>query len=194
MCFSSVGKESTCNARDPSLILGLGRSLERDRLVVVQLPGHVRLLQPHGLQPARLLCPWDSPGKITGVGCHFLLQGIFPTQPSLQEQSPGLLHCRQILYQLSCQGTSKLWGRLPTLVFLGFSDGSAGKESACNTGDLGSILLFFLKKKLRCTLQAGKFTFYIQIYIFGLLIFYHCFSWFLWTNNGCFAEVFLHTF
>ena len=33
-----------------------------------------------GLQPTRLLCPWDSPGKNTGVGCHFLLQGIFPTQ------------------------------------------------------------------------------------------------------------------
>ena len=37
-------------------------------------------LQPHGLQPARLLCPWNSPGKNTGVGCHALLQGIFPTQ------------------------------------------------------------------------------------------------------------------
>ena len=35
---------------------------------------------PHGLQPTRLLCPWDSPGKNTGVGCHFLLQGIFPTK------------------------------------------------------------------------------------------------------------------
>ena len=31
-------------------------------------------LRPHGLQPTRLLCPWDSPGKNTGVGCHFLLQ------------------------------------------------------------------------------------------------------------------------
>ena len=31
------------------------------------------LLQPHGLQPTRLLCPWDSPGKNTGVGCHALL-------------------------------------------------------------------------------------------------------------------------
>ena len=30
--------------------------------------------QPHGLQPSRLLCPWDFPGKSTGVGCHFLLQ------------------------------------------------------------------------------------------------------------------------
>ena len=37
-------------------------------------------LQPHGLQPARLFCPWKSPGKNTGVGCHFLLQVIFPTQ------------------------------------------------------------------------------------------------------------------
>ena len=32
------------------------------------------------LQPARLLCPWDFPGKNTGVGCHFLLQGIFLTR------------------------------------------------------------------------------------------------------------------
>ena len=31
-------------------------------------------VRPHGLQPTRLLCPWDSPGKNTGVGCHFLLQ------------------------------------------------------------------------------------------------------------------------
>ena len=37
-------------------------------------------LRPCGLQPAKLLCPWDSPGKNTGVGCHVLLQGIFPTQ------------------------------------------------------------------------------------------------------------------
>ena len=31
-------------------------------------------VRPHGLQPTRFLCPWDSPGKNTGVGCHFLLQ------------------------------------------------------------------------------------------------------------------------
>ena len=40
----------------------------------------VPTLQPHGLQPARLLCPRGSPGKNTGVGCQVLLQGIFPTQ------------------------------------------------------------------------------------------------------------------
>ena len=39
-------------------------------------------LLPHGLLPARFLSPWDSPGKNTRVGCHFLLQGIFWTQGS----------------------------------------------------------------------------------------------------------------
>ena len=58
------------------------------------------LLWPHGPYPARLLHPWDSPGKNTGVGCHALLQGIFLTQWS----KPGLPHCRQILYHLSHEG------------------------------------------------------------------------------------------
>ena len=57
-------------------------------------------LQPHRLQPTRLLCPWDFPGKDTGVVCHLLLQGVFPTQGS----NLGLLHCRQILYHLSYEG------------------------------------------------------------------------------------------
>ena len=49
-------------------------------------------LWPHGLYS-----PWNSPGQNTGVGSLSLLQGIFPTQGL----NPGLLHCRQILYQLS---------------------------------------------------------------------------------------------
>ena len=57
-----------------------------------------------GLQPARLLCPWNSPGKNTRVGSHGLLHGIFLTQRS----NPGLLHCRWILYCLSHQGR---WGQ-----------------------------------------------------------------------------------
>ena len=40
--------------------------------------------RPHELQPARLLCPWDSSGKNTGIGCHAFLQGTFPTQESNQ--------------------------------------------------------------------------------------------------------------
>ena len=50
-------------------------------------------MTPHGLKPTRLLCPWDSPGKNTAVGCHFLLQGIFPTHGS----NPGPPHYRQIV-------------------------------------------------------------------------------------------------
>ena len=43
---------------------------------------HVRLFATLGLQPARFFCPWDFPGKNTGVGCYLLLQGIFLTQGS----------------------------------------------------------------------------------------------------------------
>ena len=56
-------------------------------------------LRPRGLQSARLLCPWDSPGKNTGMGCHSLIQRIFLTQ----ESNPDLLHHRQILYHLNYQ-------------------------------------------------------------------------------------------
>ena len=58
-------------------------------------------LQPHGLQPTRFLCPWDFPGKNTGVGCHFLLQEICPTQGL----NLGLPCCRQTLYRLNHQGS-----------------------------------------------------------------------------------------
>ena len=61
-------------------------------------------MQHYGLHPARLLCPWDSLDKSTRVGCHALLQGIFPTQGS----NPGLLHCRQSL-PLSHQGSPKTY-------------------------------------------------------------------------------------
>ena len=54
------------------------------------------------MEPARLLCPWNSPGKNTRVGGHSLLQEVFPTQGS----NPGLLHCRQILYHLTHQGVT----------------------------------------------------------------------------------------
>ena len=57
-------------------------------------------LRPHGL-----LCPWGFPGKKTGVGCHFLLQEVFPTQGL----NPGLPHCRRTLYHLSHQGSPSLY-------------------------------------------------------------------------------------
>ena len=68
-------------------------------------------LRPLGLEPSSLLRPWDFPGKNTGVGCHFLLQGIFPTQGL----NTGLLHWRQILYHLSHQG-SPVSARCPSLI------------------------------------------------------------------------------
>ena len=57
-------------------------------------------LQPCGMQPARFLCLWDFSGKNPGVGCNFLIQGIFLIQGS----NLGLLHCRQTLYHLNHQG------------------------------------------------------------------------------------------
>ena len=54
-------------------------------------------LHPCRLYPTSLLYHGNSPGKNTGVGCHALPQGIFPTQGL----NPGLLHCKQILYLLS---------------------------------------------------------------------------------------------
>ena len=78
------------------------------------------LRQLRGLRPLRGLCvhaewlqsrptcwaplSWDSPGKGTGVGCYFLLQGIFPTQGL----NPGLPHCRRTLYRLSHSGSQEL--------------------------------------------------------------------------------------
>ena len=63
-------------------------------------------LQPYGLQPARLLRPWDSPGKNTAVGCQFLLRGIFPTQgsnlgsPALQEAQRRSILCAVLPFKL----------------------------------------------------------------------------------------------
>ena len=54
---------------------------------------HVRLFATAWTVAHQAPPPWDSPGKNTGVGCHFLLQRIFPTQGS----NPGLPHCRQTL-------------------------------------------------------------------------------------------------
>ena len=56
------------------------------------------------LRPHELHSPWNSPGQNTGVGSLSLLQGIFPTQ----ESNPVLLHCRQLLYQLSHNGSPRI--------------------------------------------------------------------------------------
>ena len=58
--------------------------------------------RPHGPQPTRLFCPWDFPGKNTRVDCHFLLQGIFPTEGL----NTHLLHWQVDSLLLSHQGSS----------------------------------------------------------------------------------------
>ena len=67
-------------------------------------------LRPCGLQPTRLLCPWDFPGKKTGVGCHFFPRDLWPRDWTC----------------ISCFGES-------------FPGGSDGKESACKVGELDLI-------------------------------------------------------
>ena len=64
----------------------------------------VPLLWPYVLNPTRLLCPWDFPGKNTGVGCHLLLQGIFPTQQASLHLF-CLLHCQAGSLPLAPPGT-----------------------------------------------------------------------------------------
>ena len=78
-------------------------------------------LGPHGLWPTRLLCPWDSLGKNTGVACHLPLQGIFPTAhkgdlTNVQYRIPPVnpfqktASCLHILYQF--------YTSAPTIVYL----------------------------------------------------------------------------
>ena len=85
-------------------------------------PGKPHILRPHGLQPTRL-CPGNSLGNNTGVGSHSVLQGIFPTQGS----NLGLLHCGQILYCLSHQGSPCIHFGLVYFTFMRFVH-----EGTCN--------------------------------------------------------------
>ena len=75
-----------------------GSETRLEKQVKVKVKSCPTLCNP--MEPTRLLCPWDFPGNSTGVDCHFLFQGIFPTQGL----NLGPLHCRQMLYRLSHQG------------------------------------------------------------------------------------------
>ena len=95
------------------------------------------LCDPMDCSPARLLCPWDSPGQKTGMGCHSLLQGNLPnpgiksSSPTLQadslpSQPPGKLSPKQEMQvqSLGQRSLGKKWQ--PTPVFLpGKSDGQS---------------------------------------------------------------------
>ena len=89
--------------------------------------------------PARLLSPWDSPGKNTGVGCHFLPWGNFLTQGS----NSCLLHYKQMLYCLSQQG-SPLVLKLHSIWW--------GSVAICFSHSL-FVLALILSHKLQCFLS-----------------------------------------
>ena len=87
----------------------------------------------------RLLCPWDSPGKNTGVGCHALLQGVFPTQG----WNSHLLHCRQILHCLCHQGSTR------HLVDM-FAEEIKHTHRSCSPHSLLSSILALLGQAVLC--------------------------------------------
>ena len=107
--------------------------------------------------PARLLRPWDSPGKNTGMGCHAFLQAIFPTQGL----NSSLLHCRQILFTIWATGEAQeYWSgqpilypgghpnpgikpRFPALQADSLSAEPPGKPSSNDTGGLSLFVVFF---------------------------------------------------
>ena len=78
-CFTVLSKVLYCRIKNAFLIVFFMYFLEKS---IINLWCSVvsDSLWPHGLQPARFLCPWNFPGKNTGVGCHFLFHGICPTQ------------------------------------------------------------------------------------------------------------------
>ena len=86
----------------PQYIYNSSRQSEAVLCLVAQLS--LILCNPMDCSPPGSSVHGDSPGKNTGVGCHALCQGIFPTQGS----SPGLLHCRWILYHLSHQESPRI--------------------------------------------------------------------------------------
>ena len=93
-----------CHSLFQGIFLTQGSNLELpDCCAVLKCSVMSDSLQLHGPSLLGSSVLGDSPGKNTGVSCHALLQGIFPTQGL----NPGFLHCKRILYCLSHQGSPK---------------------------------------------------------------------------------------
>ena len=122
-------------------------------------------LWPHGLY-----CPWNSPGQNIGVGSLSLLQGICPAQGL----NPGPQHCRQILYQLSHQGSPRIlqWVAYP------FSSRSSWPRNWTRVSCIAGR--FFTNWAMR----EAFVSFYFNIWkphesVYGAL----CFYWYFFTNR-----------
>ena len=81
-----------------------GKPTQCNAMLVLVIQSYPTLCDPMDCSPPGSSVHEDSPGKNTGVGCHALLQGIFPSQGL----NPGLPHCQCILYCLRHQGSPKL--------------------------------------------------------------------------------------
>ena len=94
---------------------------------------------PWWLLPARPLCPWDSPGKITGVGCHALLQGNLP-DPGIEPASPvsPALQIDSLLTEPPGKPRKHVWQALK-IFMQNFPGDPVVKIPACNPGDPGSV-------------------------------------------------------
>ena len=106
-------------------------------------------LQPHGLLPTRLLCPWDFSGKTTGVGCHLLLQRIFPTQ-RLNLHLLCLLHWQADSLPLSHQGSPRNSYKLLVGVYCN------SKSQFCKICKKFHVCIFYLVIPLFGTCPEGK--------------------------------------
>ena len=124
-------------------------------------------VRPHRQQPTRLLHPWDSPSKNTGVGCHFLLQCMkVKSESEVTQSCPtfsnpmdcSLCHYLTLFFQTMIYPASwplhmlllqsktlfpcpqpQISIYLFSLILDSFPDSSVGKESTCNAGDPNSI-------------------------------------------------------
>ena len=120
-------------------------------------------LGPYGPKPTRLLCPWDSAGKNSGVGCHALLQGFFLTQGS----NPcllWLLNCRQSLYH---------WATGETLVPLHLSN-----SEVCDLPSCWTWIFELTRKNASMNLVMNYFCFHNQtLHSFSNLLQYSKILW-----------------
>ena len=121
------------------------------------------LCNPMDCSPPGSSARGDSPGKNTGLGCHALLQGIFPTQGS----NPGLSCCRWILHHLSNQGSSRILEWVVYPFSRGYSQPRNQTGVSCIAGR------FFISWTTREALHEVNIYQIITLYTYILLLSFH---------------------